>query len=229
MVLFAVTGSLGAGKTLSMTFLLWHNWFSKRRKVYSNLHLFKIPYYLIDSIDKLELMEKGIVGMDELWFWVDAYTSRSKVNRLASNVLLKSRKKELTMLFTTQTLGQLTTRVRNVIDFTAYPMLNPNETLCKLLIFRGTKGNAGSFMREILFRTELVFKMYDTREIVDMKEESDKEIKIVFQPNYNKEHGYLCTCEECGTKFFKTWEEADKYAEQYWINEIYKKYGYIPI
>ncbi len=229
MVLLATIGNLGKGKTLSMAFLLWHNWFNKNRKVYSNLHLFGIPYYFVNSLDKLDEMKDGIVGLDELWFWVDAFTSRKQSNRLASNVLMKSRKKDLTILFTTQTVEQLNPRVRKVIDFSAIPSLNTNETICKVNIFHGISMNIGTYIKSIYFRTELVFDMYDTKEIVEMSEKSDEPMKLIFQEHYNRSHGYLCGCDECKTIYFKTWEEADKYGYRYW-EKIYKKNGnMIPI
>ena len=60
--------------------------------------------------------------------------------------------------------------------------------------------------------------MYATEEEVEMTQEEGKEMsqKIIFQPEYNKEHGFRCECSQCGTKYFKTWEEADTYAEEYW-------------
>jgi hypothetical protein len=93
-------------------------------------------------------------------------------------------------------------------------------------------------MKAIYFKTGLVFDMFDTNEEIAMKslkEEMEDELKdlskreslilvkarvppmkIIFQAEYNKEHGYWCQCEKCGTKFFEKWEDADKYAEDYW-------------
>jgi hypothetical protein len=57
---------LGTGKTMSLVFLTWKNWFYRKHKVYSNFHLFKIPYIMVDSVDKMEAMKEGFFAADEL-------------------------------------------------------------------------------------------------------------------------------------------------------------------
>ena len=75
-------------------------------------------------------------------------------------------------------------------------------------------------MKSFYYFTEPIFQCYDTDEEVEMVDDVKDPVglpsKIIFQANYNPEHGYLCECEECGTKFFKSYEEADAYAEKWW-------------
>jgi len=52
-LLFGVFGRLGDGKTLALTYLTFEHWFKRREKIYSNYHLFKIPYYYIHGINQL--------------------------------------------------------------------------------------------------------------------------------------------------------------------------------
>lgn len=207
MVLFCFAGELGSGKTLSLTFLTWKNWFYRRKPVFSNYHLFKIPYVWVDSVEKMDLMREGFFASDEFWIWVDALESKQKKNRVVTNILLKSRKRGLTYCYTSQTLEQLNRRVRKVQDFTAYPILNANETICKVVIFRTGYPNNGTYMKTFYFKTDLVKTFYDHTEEVQMIREIDEnpETGVVFQEDKNSK-----------PIIFKTWEEADKFGEDYW-------------
>jgi hypothetical protein len=118
--------------------------------------------------------------------------------------------------FSAQVLNSLAPRVRTILDFSSYPILNRDETVVKIIIFRGNKGKKENYLKSVYFRTRFVWNLYDTNEEVEMQVESGEPLKIIFQEKYNQEHGYCCECEECGTKFFNTWEEADKYGEAYW-------------
>jgi len=226
--LFGLAGELGAGKTLTLTYLAWKNWFMRRRKIYSNYHLFKIPYILVQSFEAFDKMKEGFVAMDELWRLIDSRASLTLRNRVTANILAKSRKRGLIIAFTVQVLDSIDKRVRKIMDFTAYPILNATESICKVVVFRTGYPKAGTYMKTFYFRTPLIFECYDTNEEIEPWED-DAEFKelIVFQPNFNPEHGYLCECEKCGTKLFKSWEEADKYAESYWRKAFRTKLGLI--
>lgn len=134
---------------------------------------------------------------------------------------MKSRKRGLTYIFTSQVMSQLNKRVRTILDFLSYPIMTADEHACKMSVFRGGSASQGTYMKTFYFKTALFFDLYNTNEEVEpMKEKSDVPFKPVFQPNYNPEHGYCCECAECGTKVFETWEEADKFSEQYWQENI---------
>jgi hypothetical protein len=212
MVLFCFAGELGSGKTLSLTFLTWKNWFYRKKPVYANYHLYKIPYTMVDSVEKLDLMKEGFFAADEFWLWVDALNTKEKKNRVVTNILLKSRKRGLTYCYTAQTLEQLNRRVRKVQDFTAYPILNTSESVCKCVVFRTGFPNSGTYMKTFYFKSDLFMSLYDHTEEVEPIKEIDE------NPNGG------VTWQEDKTKapiIFATWEEADKFAEEYW-QEKYK-------
>lgn len=79
MPLVNIVGELGVGKTLSLTYLGWRNWFFKGMKIYSNIHLFKIPYVFIDGLNKLEDMSEGYVLIDEWWTLWDCVTPDTNI------------------------------------------------------------------------------------------------------------------------------------------------------
>jgi hypothetical protein len=51
---------------LSLTFLGWKNWLLRRQKLYSNYHLYQLPYIYVDTIEKLDGMREGFFVADEL-------------------------------------------------------------------------------------------------------------------------------------------------------------------
>jgi hypothetical protein len=225
MVLFGIVGELGAGKTLSLTFLAWKNWFYRRKTIYSNYHLYKIPYIYIDTVEKLDAMREGFAVLDEFWLWIDSRTTRSNKNKIVADILLKSRKRGLTWCFTAQLLDLLDKRVRKVMDFTAYPILNTAETICKVSIFRTGYPKAANYLKTFYFKTQIVFDLYNHREEIEQLEmetededmpEMKPEMKIVFQESMEAEPMY-----------FNSWAEADKHAEEYWKIMIGKVQGKI--
>jgi hypothetical protein len=217
MALVNIVGELGIGKTMSLTYLGWRNWFLKGLKIYSNIHLFKIPYIFIDGLNKLNNCEEGYVLIDEWWTLYDSRLSRTQKNIAGANILARSRKKHLTYVGTSQVADAVEGRIRKVLDFTFYPMMNREETIIKLLMFRGgSVKKASHFMKAFYFRTELVKNMFWTDELVETADESKEEEIIVFQQAFDIKHGFWCECEDCGTKFFEKWEDADKYANDWW-------------
>jgi len=226
MVLFCVVGEMGAGKTLTATHLAFKNWYFRKMKIFSNYHLFQIPYYYIETVSQLLEMRDGVAVLDELWRICDARMSRSSKNQFVGDILARSRKRHLVYLFTAQVIDTIDRRIRKVQDFTAYPILNRTETFCKVTIFRTGYPKEANYMKTIYFDTAIPMQCYDTDEEVDMvddlKDEVRKPPQLMFQEKYNPEHGYGCQCEECKTKFFKTWEEADKYGEEYWKKKFHE-------
>lgn len=134
-------------------------------------------------------------------------TSRATKNRITSNILAKSRKRNLTISFTAQVLNSIDSRIRQIIDFTSYPIMNPQETILKLAIFRGSKANNNCYMKTLYFKTPFFYTCYDTTEEIMMKEESDTPMKYCWQLDKDSE-----------PIFFNTWEEADAYAEKWYVD-----------
>jgi len=221
MVLFNILGELGSGKTATLVALTLKNWFYRRQKVYSNFHLFRIPYVYIDAINRIDEAKDGWLALDEFWTYCDARMSLTRRNRFVADILRRSRKRNLTYCMTVQVADSVDRRVRKIMDFSAYPMLTTNENVCKVLIFRGGYPKRESFMKSFYFKTNIIFNLYETDEEIDTEDEIKiPEQTIVFQENYLKEHGFWCKCNFCNTRFFKTWEEADKFSEKWWLKNF---------
>jgi len=183
MALIGIVGELGMGKTLTATYLTWRNYYYKKRRVFSNINLYGIPFTKIDSIQDFEKMKKGVFLGDELWLWIDSRCSQSVKNRVTSTILLKSRKRGLTIIYTAQAFSQIDRRVRTITDFLVYPLLNRDNTICKAVIFRGSNPTPQSIIRTLYFRTEPIFKMYNSNEEVEpLKLEDDEPLKEILIP-----------------------------------------------
>jgi len=162
----------------------------EKRKIYSNIMLYDIWFYKLNTISELNWARNGFVLLDELWSaGLDARMSRRKKNVVTANILGKSRKRSLTIVFTVQTLRQLDSRIRDVLDFVAYPVMNSDGSICRLYIWRGNKPK-GRPLKVLRFFTEDVYKHYNSREEVpelidDTDEEGlgEKEPEYIFVPS----------------------------------------------
>lgn len=168
------------------------------------------------GINQIDVARKGVLLLDEMWAICDSRMSITKRNRFTSNILLRSRKRELIYLFSAQVMNSLDQRIRRVIDFTCVPTLNRTETVIKANIFRTGYPKAGSYLNTMYFNTPEIFNMYGTNEEVDMEDEVNDDMEIRFQENFNPEHGEFCTCPKCKGRVFDTWEEADDWGAKYW-------------
>lgn len=122
MALIGFLGDLGSGKTLSLTYFAYRNWI-KGRKIFSNYHL-EFDHESIKTVDDIENIRAGFCALDELWLWIDSRLSMTKKNRFLSLVLIKSRKRDFDIGYTTQHWMQIDCRVRNVTDFLVFSFLS---------------------------------------------------------------------------------------------------------
>ncbi len=165
MVLMAIVGGLGSGKTLALTYLAYRN-FLKGLKIYSNYWL-GFPHVKISKTTQLESMREGFFAGDELWLWLDSRVSQSKKNRIVGKILISSRKKDVNFCYTTQSFGQVDIRIRRCTDFIAQPILTPREDRCRLLVFSYP---SLEYVKQFRIITKKIFPLFDTREIIDMLE-----------------------------------------------------------
>jgi hypothetical protein len=167
-----------------------------------------------ESIESEEGEKKildSFCAIDEAWTILNARASQSMRNRIVSNILLRSRKRGLNYTFTTQLLSLVDKSIRKITDFTAYPMLSPSEDLCKLIIFRGSEPKPNNILRQVYFKTEGVFKLFNTREEVKVSDDTDSiEDIIVFQEDKHST-----------PQFFKEWKECDLVGEKFWTKNRY--------
>lgn len=121
-------------------------------------------------------MKNGFFAGDELWSWLDSRASMQKKNQIVGNFLLTSRKKGINFAFTSQSFGQIDVRIRKVCDFLALPQLSVDEKICRLLIFSYP---SLQLIRVYKFRTDPIFSLYDTNEIIDALPDENEDMDFV--------------------------------------------------
>jgi hypothetical protein len=245
MVLFAIVGEMGSGKTLTCTYLGFKNWYFRKMKIFSNYRLYKIPYYYIESVRQFDHMRDGVALLDEFWRICDSRLSRKAANKFVGDILARSRKRSLVYIYTAQVIDTIDKRIRKVQDFTAYAVGNRKETVMKCLVFRTGYAKSGTYMKTFYYTTEIPMMSFNTNEEVDMIDDTAEEgpcpePKLIWQEGISKckDCGFVNTmdigkCEMCESRniekiepiFFNTWEEADAHAQKYW-EEKFKELGY---
>jgi len=189
-VLFAIVGELGAGKTLGLSYLAWSNWYNKKRKIFSNYNFYGFPYTHVETLPSLEEMKDGFFAGDELWLWLDSRSSRKEKQKIIASILLKSRKRGITIAYTTQSIHQVEKRVRDITDFIAYPMMNLDNSWCRLEIFRGPKPSMATRIKPpIYFHTAPIYGVYNTyEEIRQIPDEEGLSTKAKLVEQFNALH-----------------------------------------
>jgi len=170
MVLVGIVGALGEGKTLTLAYMVWNNYYLKKREIWSNITIYGIPFYKVETIEHLKKMipekvsfkqklnpkEKFFAG-DELWKWLNSRTigkGRKEKQEIINRILLASRKRHVTIAYTTQSFT----------DLIFYPQLSVDNSYCRVLVFNGPKPSFASMQRPFYFNTEPIFAIYDTYE-----------------------------------------------------------------
>jgi len=240
MVLFCIIGEMGSGKTLTAAQLAFKNWYFRKQKLYSNFHLYKMPYYFVDRVRQFDYMHEGYVLLDEIWRLIDSRLSRTTSNKFVGDILARSRKRQLVYVYTAQVIDTIDKRIRKVQDFTSLVSTNRKETAYRVNVFRTGYIKNGTYLKTFYFTSEIPKQLYSTQEEVDMIDDSKDEggcpePKLMWQLAAGKclNCGTLITanpnrCDPeyggCGSRniepiqpiFFDTWEEADLYGQKYW-------------
>lgn len=155
-VLMGVGGDLGAGKTLTMTRMLFLGWLAGSR-IYTNKVLYGIPFIPLVSSDGIEHMNAGIFGADELWSYIDSREWMKNKNKATTTVLLKSRHHGITIIYTAQRLGQVEKRIRDITNISSFPELT--GSWCKVSNF-----SHGQKLNPEYFRAVPIYALYDHTE-----------------------------------------------------------------
>jgi len=122
-MIIGIVGDIGSGKTLSMTHLgmiMQKSGIS----IYSNYHL-EFPHVRIDNIQDINSINTPTNALlfDEIWITADSRKSMQYENIMLSTSVLQSRKKHIDILYTTQYIAQVDTRIRDVTNFIFHPTI----------------------------------------------------------------------------------------------------------
>lgn len=175
-MLTGIIGGIGSGKTLLMT-LLGYLEHLNGRSVLANYHL-HFPYAYLNLRDVLgaimdkEQLEDIVMLIDEIHIAFDSRTSMTDRNRYGSYFVLQTRKRNVHLYFTSQSIWQVEVRIRENVD-----RLITCESLAK-------QGMPDVFRYHIIDYTttnptettitmngNICYSLYDTKEIIDISDD----------------------------------------------------------
>jgi len=113
-MLSGIMGKMGAGKTRFMTIIGLYLHYMTKAPLYSNYTLYGVDFKPIHSLKDLWNINNGIVLLDEIWLSMDARMWKDNV--AVTRFINQTRKKRITLFFTTQHIKQVELRTRNATD-----------------------------------------------------------------------------------------------------------------
>jgi len=184
--IIAVVGKRGMGKTLLMTWLLWHYAKQSGLPVYSNYSL-KLPGVECKKMSKEFMrtffetkgeaflkMNGGLLAIDEFTLFLDAYDFRSKAAKLFSYFVLQTRKRNVSLFYTVQQMNLVPLRMRNNTDLIIEPYYNDGDDFIQYDIF-DYEAPFKEFKKTLIVKNiKQVFDMYDSTEIIDTMDAGDE-------------------------------------------------------
>lgn len=205
MVLIAITGELGIGKTLTLAYLAWNNWYYKKRKIFTNFTLYGIPHIKIRRLDDFFKMipeketeeeilsgeEKAFFG-DELWRWCSSRMiglGARERNEMINRILLASRKANTHIYYTCQLFSLIDKNIREITDLLMKPIMSADHSYTKVLVYGIIEGKYLQPMQPFYFVNEAIYAIYNTYERVadlimnDENYEEPKEVLIPIEKN----------------------------------------------
>jgi hypothetical protein len=129
--IIGIFGLQGSGKTMYMT-RCGKKDSEKGRTIYSNYHLKGIPYTPVTTLDDIEKIKNGTFLADELWLWIFARSSMSKMNQELMKIVMLNRKRNVDIYYTAQLSRSIDVLLRGVTTYFIYPSIRPMKVIDKV-------------------------------------------------------------------------------------------------
>ncbi len=157
---------LGSGKTLILTWLLLSYRENIGMKIYSNYHLYNVPYTLINNAKEIAGLENAAIGIDDLY---RAFAGRQRsVERFTKIISGESSKAENVIIYSSSALINYVPKLlRDHTDYYIRPMFDPSTRIVYLECF-----NAAGVPDQVVppylppITTTALFDYYNTKEKV---------------------------------------------------------------
>lgn len=171
-MLIGAFGGFGSGKTLILASYCCHVANKPNYKVFTNFTVKHKNITIVEPIDLLNINPTDynvLLGLDEVYAWLDSRMSQTKVNRFLSWIILQSRKRNMDIFYTAQLGSLVDLRLRDLTDIVIYCMrtsLKPKADFVYIMEL-----NLGWSVRRAKFllpykKARKFFQYFDTREIV---------------------------------------------------------------
>lgn len=164
-----IIGNRGAGKTCLLTSLLYID-YNMKHKIIANYHLkFPFTYMPFEELSELpESLKGATIGMDELGIGADSRQFFSKRNSNITKLITQLRKRHCLLYYTVQRHNLIDKRIRQQTD--NYILME--KTGHKgIFTMRMLDGWTLELLSKSSFDGRKFFDMYDTNEIIELKEE----------------------------------------------------------
>jgi len=172
-------GGRGRGKTLTMV-KDGLQYYLEGYRVLSNFQCEfteKLDNEEILQLDKNSELFNCIILIDEIQIFFDARRGMLKQNLTFSNFVQQIRKRNITILCTTQYSNTIDLRLRQHLDIIAFPSFIERLHLCKVVYMDLTRSEDPQMFIdpdyqfkpatiEIIYNAEPIFKLYDTTEMI---------------------------------------------------------------
>jgi len=181
LILIAIIGAIGSGKTLLMVYLA----FQSSREIYSNFKIYLNRYKALEVMDLLELKDNIDVFIDEGYTWLESRTSGSILNRYLSYIVLQSRKRLIDIVISAQMFSSLDVRFREQCN-----IIIKCEKILKKKKIAGFKYSF-LFVESDLVKTfffdikhaRKYFDLYDTYQIIEPHKLEQMKLKLMEDDN----------------------------------------------
>lgn len=180
MGLTGIFGTLGMGKTLTMTrygflrkvseLMNGNNSF----RVISNYDLSYSDMILdSDAVDNIlqneQNLSNSILLIDEMPAFLDSRESSSKKNKMLTNFIRHTRKLSVELVYTSQFFDLVDIRLRKFTDIFMFPEPISSTNFCVTILEKNVLGSLNVKGRYV-FSGEKFWNLYDTNQIIKRKE-----------------------------------------------------------
>ena len=208
-------GFRGSGKSLLATYLCAHAHYMFGTKIFHNNVLnFGETIDVEDLIDLTEDVTNAIILIDEIQTIGDSVRATSTLSYLFTQMLMQLRKRKIIIIWTSQNLRQLNSRILWQTDFLVECATPQGDNAGKIVLFEivsnGTVSPEGQKKRGRLYRAERFWNYYDTQAIVDSTKSIMIDSNFVKQQRKNQEK----------EKVREILTEASKQYDELYLEEI---------
>lgn len=170
-MLIGIEGNVGTGKTLYLVRCLLKDHLNGR-PIHTNLKLKGIPYTYFDideflSGDNNDKLHNATIGLDEITVMMDCRVGSSKQNLLMGYLVLQSRKRDIDIYYTTQSLDLVD--YKRLVKYTNYIVMCSNinnEDMDDYRMYSFFDVYNEKFTSKIMDITPY-YKYYDTNQIIE--------------------------------------------------------------